>query len=51
MTIHKFAAKLKKQSQINFKDLFYILIDEVSMLGGVYFKLLMTIQKIRPDIR
>ncbi len=48
MTIHKFSTKLKKQSQV---DLDYIFIDEVSMLGEVFYKFLMMIKKIRPDIK
>ncbi len=34
MTIHRFAAKLKKQAQIQTLDLDYIFVDEVSMLGA-----------------
>ena len=51
MTIHKFSTKLKKQSQVESLDLDYIFIDEVSMLGEVFYKFLMTIKKIRPDIK
>jgi ATP-dependent exoDNAse (exonuclease V) alpha subunit len=52
MTIHKFSSKLKKHSQIEKNlDLDYIFIDEVSMLGEVFYKFLMTIKKIRPDIK
>jgi predicted AAA+ superfamily ATPase len=36
MTIHKFAAKLKKQACIKSLDLDYIFIDEVSMLAEVF---------------
>jgi ATP-dependent exoDNAse (exonuclease V) alpha subunit len=50
ITIHKFSTKLNKHSQIEKKkDLDYIFIDEVSMLGKVFYKFLMTIKKIRPD--
>jgi ATP-dependent exoDNAse (exonuclease V) alpha subunit len=56
MTIHKFSTKLKKHSQIEKKiDLDYIFIDELSMLGEqpgeVFYKFLMTIKKIRSDIK
>ncbi len=51
MTIHIFAAKLKKQAQIQFLDLDYIFVDEVSMLGEVFYKFLMMIMKIRPNIK
>ena len=51
MTIHKFSTKLKKQSQVENLDLDYIFIDEVSMLGEVFYKFLMMIKKIRPDIK
>ncbi len=51
MTIQRFAAKLKKQAQIQTLDLDYIFIDEVSMLGEVFYKFLMMIKKIRPDIK
>ncbi len=51
MTIHKFSTKLKKQSQVESLDLDYMFIDEVSMLGEVFYKFLMMIKKIRPDIK
>jgi nucleoside-triphosphatase THEP1 len=51
MTIHKFSTKLKKQSQVQNLDLDYIFIDEVSILGEVFYKFLMMIKKIRPDIK
>jgi predicted AAA+ superfamily ATPase len=51
MTIHKFAAKVKKQAQIQLLDLDYIFVDEVSMLGEVFYKFLMMIKKIRPNTK
>ena len=51
MTIHKFAAKLKKQAQIHSLDLDYIFVDEVSMLGEVFYKFLMMIKQHRPNIK
>jgi predicted AAA+ superfamily ATPase len=51
MTIHKFAAKSKKQSQVQNLDLDYIFVDEVSMLGEVFYKFLMMIKKLKPDIK
>ncbi len=51
MTIHRFAAKLKKQSHIQYLDLDYIFVDQVSMLGEVFYKFLMMIKKIKPDIK
>jgi len=51
MTIHRFAAKLKKQAQVQTLDLDYIFVDEVSMLGEVFYKFLMMIKKIRPNIK
>jgi ATP-dependent exoDNAse (exonuclease V) alpha subunit len=51
MTIHRFAAKLKKQAQIQTLDLDYIFIDEVSMLGEVFYKFLLMIKKLRPNIK
>ncbi len=51
MTIHKFAAKVKNQAQTQLLDLDYIFVDEVSMLGEVFYKFLMTIKKIRPNIK
>ncbi len=51
MTIHKFSTKLKKQSQVESLDLDYIFIDGVSMLGEVFYKFLMIIKKIIPDIK
>jgi predicted AAA+ superfamily ATPase len=51
MTIHKFAAKLKKQAQIQVLDLDYIFVDEVSLLTEVFYKFLMMIKKIKPNIK
>jgi len=51
MTIHKFSTKLKKQSQVEHLDLDYIFVDEVSMLGEVFYKFLMMIKKVRTDIK
>jgi ATP-dependent exoDNAse (exonuclease V) alpha subunit len=51
MTIHKFAAKLKKQACIKSLDLDYIFIDEVSMLAEVFYKFLMMIKKIKSNIK
>ena len=51
MTIHRFAAKLKKQAQLHTLDLDYRFVDEVSMLGEVFYKFLMMIKKIRPNIK
>ncbi len=45
------AAKLKKQAQLQTLDLDYIFVDEVSMLGEVFYKLLMMIKKLRPNIK
>ncbi len=46
MTIHRFAAKVKKQAQIQTLDLDYIFIDEVSMHGEVFYNFLMMIKKL-----
>ncbi len=51
MTIHRFAAKLKKQAQIQILDLDYIFVDEVSMLGEVFYKFLMMIKQHKPNIK
>ncbi len=51
ITIHKFSTKLKKQSQIKNLDLDYIFVDEVSMLAEVFYKFLMMIKRIKPDIK
>jgi energy-coupling factor transporter ATP-binding protein EcfA2 len=51
MTIHKFAAKLKKQACIKSLDLDYIFIDEVSMLAEIFYKFLMMIKKIKSNIK
>jgi predicted AAA+ superfamily ATPase len=51
MTIHKFSTKLKKQSQVECLDLDYIFVDEVSMLGEVFYKILIMIKKVRTDIK
>jgi hypothetical protein len=51
MTIHKFSARLKKSSNIKNLDLDYIFIDEVSMMQEVFYKFLMMIKKIKPEIK
>ena len=51
ITIHKFAARLKKQACIKCLDLDYIFIDEVSMLAEVFYKFLMMIKKIKNNIK
>jgi len=51
ITIHKFSSKLKKQSQVEHLDLDYIFVDEVSMLAEVFYKFLMMIKRIKPDIK
>jgi hypothetical protein len=47
MTIHKFSTKIKKQSQVEHLDLDYIFVDEVAMLGEVFYKSSMMIKKVR----
>jgi ATP-dependent exoDNAse (exonuclease V) alpha subunit len=51
MTIHKFSARLKKSSNVKNLDLDYIFIDEVSMMQEVFYKFLMMIKKIKPEIK
>ena len=43
--------QIEKQSQIELLDLDYIFVDEVSMLGEVFYKFLMMIKKVRTDIK
>jgi hypothetical protein len=43
ITIHKFVARLKRQSCIKNIDLDYSFVDEVSMLGEVFCKNLMMV--------
>ena len=50
-TLHKFSAKLKKSSCVKNLDLDYIFIDEVSMVQEVFYKFLMMIKKIKPNIK
>jgi 5-methylcytosine-specific restriction protein A len=51
ITIHKFAARLKKQACIKSLDLDYIFIDEVSMLAEVFYKFLMMIKRVKSNIK
>ena len=51
ITIHKFAARLKKQACIKSLDLDHIFIDEVSMLSEVFYKFLMMIKRVKTDIK
>jgi 5-methylcytosine-specific restriction endonuclease McrA len=51
MTIHKFSARLKKTSNIKKLDLNYIFIDEVSMMQEMFYKFLIMIKKIKPEIK
>jgi ATP-dependent exoDNAse (exonuclease V) alpha subunit len=51
ITIHRFAARLKKQACIKSLDLDYIFIDEVSMLAEVFYKFLMMIKRVKSNIK
>ena len=51
ITIHRFASKLKKYSMIKKLDINYIFVDEVSMMVEMFYKFLMMIKRIRPDIK
>ncbi len=51
ITIHKFAARLKKQACIKSLDWDYIFIDEVSMLAEVFYKFLMMIKRVKSNIK
>jgi ATP-dependent exoDNAse (exonuclease V) alpha subunit len=51
MTIHKFATKLKKQSYVQHMELDYIFIDEISMVREIFYKFLLMIKRMKPNIK
>jgi ATP-dependent exoDNAse (exonuclease V) alpha subunit len=51
ITIHRFASKFKKSSVIKSLDIDYIFVDEVSMMAEMFYKFLLMIKRIRPDIK
>jgi hypothetical protein len=50
ITIHRLASKFKKTSVIKSLYIDYIFVDEVSILAETFYKFLMMIKRIRPDI-
>jgi ATP-dependent exoDNAse (exonuclease V) alpha subunit len=51
ITIHRFTSKFKKSSVIKSLDIDYIFVDEVSMMAEMFYKFLMMIKRVRPDIK
>ena len=51
ITNHKTSFRMKKSSQVKNLNLDYIFVDEVSMLQEVFYKFLMMIKKIKPEIK
>ena len=50
-TIHKFVTKIKKMESIYNLNYDYIFIDEISMVKECFYKFLLTIKRIKPDVK
>ncbi len=50
-TLHKFVSKMKRKSCIQAMKIKYIFIDEFSMVHELFYQYLLTVKKIRPDIK
>ena len=50
-TLHKFVSKMKKKSCIKSMKIKYIFVDEFSMVHEFFYQYLLTVKKIRPDIK
>jgi hypothetical protein len=51
ITLHKFASKLKKSSCLNNMNVDYIFIDEISMVKEIFYKFLLMIKTMKPNIK
>ena len=50
-TLHKFVSKMKRKSCIQSMKIKYIFVDEFSMVHELFYQYLLTVKKIRPDIK
>ena len=50
-TIHKFVSKIKKMESIYNLNYDYIFVDEISMVKECFYKFLLTIKRIKPNIK
>ena len=51
VTIHKFVAKLKNMDSLYNMNYDYIFVDEISMLQEVFYKLLIILKQMKPNIK
>ena len=51
ITIHKFVTKIKKMESIYNLKYDYIFVDEISMIKECFYKFLLTIKRIKPNIK
>ena len=51
MTIHKFACLIKSYEVLQAMNLKYIFVDEVSMLQEKFYKFLLALKKLKPDLK
>lgn len=50
ITLHKFATEISKKSYIKNMDLDYIFVDEISMVKEIFYKFLLMIKAVKPNI-
>ena len=51
MTLHKFATKIRKYETLKNKTFQYIFVDEISMMKEIFYKFLLMIKKVKPDVK
>jgi hypothetical protein len=50
MTLNKFSNKFKNKNAIKNVDIDYIFVDEISMVHEMFYKFLLTIKKLKPNL-
>ena len=51
MTLHKFSNKFKNKKCIKNVDIDYIFVDEISMVHEIFYHMLLTIRRLKPNIK
>ena len=51
MTLHKFSNKFKSKSTLSYLNIDYIFVDEISMVHEIFYKFLLVIKRLKPNIK
>jgi energy-coupling factor transporter ATP-binding protein EcfA2 len=51
MTIHKFKNKMGRMNYLKNNNIDYIFVDEISMMHEIFYKFLMLLKSLKPDIK